>query len=199
MGNRRTYRLVLAGAAAAGLLAVGYGTAYGTAEDSRGEARRSGETQPVQQKAASGDYESALTLSDGRKVHVRLVEGTGVQERHRSADSSRWSKWQTLYKTESDRCQGVDLAEKDGTVTLIADFGLYCSDGEPPQESVAAVGTGELTDWDTDLAEGFDGWESTSISDEGSRVAFVRNSDSGLYSLRWELGEGFSEMEGPED
>jgi hypothetical protein len=148
--------------------------------------------------AAADDYESALELSDGRQVHVRLVKGTGVQERHRAAGGGKWSRWKTLYKTRTDLCQGVDLAEREGTVSLIADFGLYCSDGEPPTESVAGVGTGDLTDWDIDITKDFDGWEDASINDDGSRVVFLYDSDSGLYSLRWERSEGFSEIDRPE-
>ncbi|WP_216093844.1 hypothetical protein [Streptomyces abyssalis] len=203
MGIRRAHRAGLAGLAVAALLATGYGTAQGVSvgEDVKpggGPAGPDGRHQPAA-AAADDDYESKLELGDGRKVHVRLVKGTGVQERHKAAGGGKWSKWKTLYKTRTDLCQGVGLAEREGTVSLIADFGLYCSDGEPPTESVAGVGTGDLTEWDIDVTEDFDGWDDTSINDDGSRVVFLYDSDSGLYTLRWERSEGFSEIDRPEE
>ncbi|WP_314172472.1 hypothetical protein [Streptomyces winkii] len=207
MGIRKAHRAGLAGLAALGLLAAGYGTAQGV---SAGDGVRAGAAEAAGARnanvrhepaadAVDDDYESTLELSDGRTVHVRLVKGTGVQERHRAAGSGTWSKWKTLYKTRTDLCQGVDLAEREGTVSLIADFGVYCYDGEPPTESVAGVGTGDLTDWDIDVTEDFDGWQDSSINDDGSRVVFLYDSDSGLYSLRWEQSEGFSEIDRPGD
>lgn len=203
MGFRKAHRAALAGLAVAGLLVTGYGTAQGVS--AAGDVKRGGaaaapeaQRQPAA-AAADDDYESTLELGDGRKVHVRLVQGTGVQERHQAAGGGKWSKWKTLYETGTDLCQGVDLAEREGTVSLVADFGLYCSDGEPPTESVAAVGTGDLTDWDIDVTEDFDGWQDTSINDDGSRVVFLYDSDFGLYTLRWEQSEGFSEIDRPEE
>ncbi|MFC4493078.1 hypothetical protein ACFPA8_02870 [Streptomyces ovatisporus] len=198
---RKTRRAGLAALAALGLLAAGYGTASagtGVRPAEAGQERPEAGQQKERDEAAD-DFESTLELSDGRKVHVRLVEGTGAQERHTTAGSDKWSKWQTLYKTESDRCQGVDLQEKDGTVSLIADFGRFCYDGEPPMESIAGVGTEDLTEWDIDITEGFDGWEDSSITSEGSKVLFVYNSDFGLYTLRWDQSEGFSEIDEPEE
>jgi len=196
VGIRKTHGVLIAGVAAVGLLAAGYGTAQGvTAVPSAGGAQHT--EQGAQ--AADSDYESTLKLSDGRVVDVRLVKGTGVQERHHAAGSTKWTKWHTLYKTKSDLCQGVDLAETNGTVSLIADFGLYCYDGEPPTESVAGVGTGDLADWDINITKDFDGWEDTTIADDGSRVLFVYNSDAGLYSLGWEQSEGFGEVQSPKD
>ncbi|WP_181767000.1 hypothetical protein [Streptomyces albidus (ex Kaewkla and Franco 2022)] len=203
MGISKMHKAGLAGAAVVGLLFVGYGTAYGTASTPSADntAPADGRSQQTDQNAgaAEGEFESSLELSDGRKVHVRLVEGTGVQERHAAAGSEKWSKWHTLYKSKTDRCQGVELAETNGTVSLIADFGHFCYDGEPPTESVAGVGTGDLTDWDVDVTKDFDGWEDTTIADDGSRVLFVYNSDAGLYTLRWEQNEGFSEIDTPDE
>lgn len=201
MGIRKAHKAGLAGLAVIALLVTGYGTATGvsTDEDVRGKARNADARHQPAAAAAEDDYESTLELSDGRKVNVRLVKGTGVQERHQAAGGGKWSKWKTLYKTKTDLCQGVDLAEREGTVSLIADFGLYCYDGEPPTESVAGVGTGDLTDWDIDITKDFDGWQDTSINDDGSRVVFLYDSDSGLYTLRWERNEGFSEIDRPEE
>jgi hypothetical protein len=189
-----------AGTAALALTLAGSGTALAAATGATGSpgqqfAPRSGPVSP----AADSDYESTLKLSDGSRVHVRLVKGTGVQERHQAAGATKWSAWKTLYSTKTDLCQGVGLAETNGTVSLIADFGRYCSDGEPPTESVAGVGTGDLSRWDIKTTKDFDGWQDTSISDDGSRVVFLYDSDSGLYFLRWERSGGFEEVHSPHD
>lgn len=199
MGTRTSRRAALATLAATGLLATGYGTSVALAGDDQNGGTPPSTTQQTERRA-DDDYQSTLKLSDGRKVQVKLVKGTGVRERHTTADSTEWSAWKTLYKSKADLCQGVGLEEKNGTVSLIADFGLYCSDGEPPQESVAGVGTGNLTKWDINMTEGFDGWQDTSITDEGDKVVFLYNSDAGLYTLRWEGGNGgFGKVDGPRD
>ncbi|WP_240649300.1 hypothetical protein [Streptomyces sp. Z26] len=197
-GGKR--RGTLAALAAVGLVAAGYGTAVGvTPEPATGTDRPASVSSDASAADVSAvdDYESTLKLSDGGQVTVRLVADKGVQERHRAAGATTWSGWKTLYKTATDRCQGVELAETNGTVSLIADFGLYCSDGEPPTESVAGVAQGDLADWDIDITEDFDGWEDTSINDDGSRVLFLYNSDSGLYTLGWEQSEGFGKISKP--
>ncbi|WP_208875522.1 hypothetical protein [Streptomyces armeniacus] len=203
MGIRKGHRAVLIGAAAVGLIAAGYGSAVGVTADPSGDGARnsgpaagSGEHRTA---AADGEFESTIKLEDGRQVNVRLVEGTGVQERHRAEGADTWSKWQTIYKTESDRCQGVELTESSGTVSLVADFGRYCYDGEPPTESVAGVGLGDLagSDWEINITKDFDGWQDASVSDDGGHVVFVRNSDAGLSTLRWEQGKGFGEIVRP--
>lgn len=198
-------QLALAGVVAAALFAVGFGAAHGLADDdapARGKSTGGGKSAAERERedirnAEKGWYDSTLKLKDGRTVQVRLVEGTGVRERHRAAGSDKWSAWQTLFLSDQDRCQGVDLEEANGTVSLIADFGPYCSDGEPPQESVAAIGAGDLTKWEVDTTEGFDGWADASINDDGDRAVFLYNSDSGLYTLRWATGEGFEEIVRP--
>ncbi|MBU7596757.1 hypothetical protein JGS22_003665 [Streptomyces sp. P38-E01] len=204
MARFRGPRAAVAGVAALGLFAVGFGTAHGM-DDESGASAQSGAAQSGADSDAPGTpaeedwYESTLELSDGGRVHVRLVEGTGVQERHRAADAQEWSTWKTLHKSKEDRCQGVELEEVNGTVSLIADFGLYCSDGEPPQESVAAVGTGDLTEWAVDMTEGFDGWQDVSIREDGSKVLFINDTDSGLYTLGWDIVDGFGKMSAPRD
>lgn len=203
MGIRKTHRAILIGAAAVGLIAAGYGSAIGvTADSSEDGARNSGPAAgrgEHRTAATDSEYESTITLDDGRQVTVRLVEGTGVQERHRAEGADTWSKWQTIYKTETDRCQGVELTEANGTVSLVTDFGRYCYDGEPPTESVAGVGQGELTgnDWDIDITKDFDGWQDGSVSDDGAHVVFVYDGDAGLTSLRWEQDGGFGKIVRP--
>ncbi|RAJ70323.1 hypothetical protein K378_01488 [Streptomyces sp. Amel2xB2] len=202
MGMRKAHKIGIAGAAVLGLLVTGYGTAQGVSAAGDGDRsgphpERAGAQHQPAAAAADDDYQSTLTLGDGRKVHVRLVKGTGVQERHTASGGAGWSKWKTLYKTKTDLCQGVGLEEREGTVSLTADFGLYCYDGEPPTESVAGVGTGDLSKWDIDVTDDFDGWQDTSINDDGSRVTFLYDSDAGLYTLRWEQSEGFSEISRP--
>ncbi|MCK1795575.1 hypothetical protein MTQ01_06040 [Streptomyces sp. XM4193] len=200
MARFRGPQTAAAGVVALGLFAVGFGTAHGLGDESGTSARSDAAASTSQDAPADEDwYESTLELSDGGRVHVRLVEGTGVQERHRAAGAQEWSSWKTLYKSKEDRCQGVELEEVNGTVSLIADFGLYCSDGEPPQESVAAVGTGDLTKWAVDMTEGFDGWQDVSIRDDGSKVLFINDTDSGLYTLGWDIVDGFGKMSNPRD
>lgn len=61
------------------------------------------------------------------------------------------------------------------------------------------MGTGDLNRWDIKTVKDFDGWQDTSITDDGSRVVFLYDSDSGLYYLRWEQSTGFEEVHSPHD
>ena len=192
MTRTRRRRGAVVGALATAALVAGCGTASG-ADDGTEQAGSKRLPRQYPTGSAEGEYQATLQLEDGRQVTVRLVEGTGVQERHRASASASWSAWQTLYETDTDRCQHVELQEVSGTVALTADFGRFCSDGEPPTESVAGVGTGDLTDWDIDVTEDFDGWQDTSITDDGTRVVFLYDSDAGLYYQRWGYGTGFED------
>lgn len=185
----------MAAVAAAGLLAVGYGTAQAGVDPTADKGSSVREAKPAEQRAEDDDFESTLELRDGRKLHVRLVEGTGVQERHTDGESPAWSEWRTIHKTKKDRCQGVQLEEEEGTVSLIADFGVFCYDGEPPEDSLAGVSTGDLTDWDFDVQKQFAGWHDVTFGGWGDRVVFVVELDDGLYSLRWTKGEGFGKVQ----
>lgn len=69
---------------------------------------------------------------------------------------------------------------------MIADFGSYCYDGEPPTESIAAVGTGSLAEWSVNVTKDFDGWERATVSDDGQQVVFDRDT-----TLRWSRADGF--------
>ncbi|NYG53939.1 hypothetical protein [Nocardioides perillae] len=135
------------------------------------------------------DFRVESALPDGRKVRVWVsTNGDALLEQHYSPDADAWTGPATIYTSdEPDPCQGITLTEENGIVAVTADFGLYCEDGEPPQDSVAAVATGDLTEWETHSTEGFDGWERLTIT--GTRVEWSR----GSRSLTWEPGDGFDD------
>lgn len=140
------------------------------------------------------DDEAVVELPDGRRVSLRYEEGTGLLERHRRAKDKPWSASKTLYATGTEPCQGIDLTAHSGTVTVRAGFGTYCRDGEPPMESVAAVGTGGFGRWDAHLSEDWDGWDRVDIADDGRSATFRSDSWSGRTTLSWRLGQGFGEQ-----
>lgn len=112
-------------------------------------------------------YTTRHTLNDGRKVAMWYSEGgTELMEQHYSPDADGWTAPQAIYTSdEPDPCQGIDIVDEDGIVAVIADFGGFCYDGEPPMESLAIVGTGDLTEWQVDMTPGFDGWEQVTLTD----------------------------------
>jgi hypothetical protein len=124
-------------------------------------------------------------------MHYR--RGDGLVEQHRSAGAKGWSKPQLVYRTRTEACQGVELRTAGGTVGVIADFGVYCSDGEPPTESLAVVGTGSLRDWDVDVTKDFDGWEKIVVGGSGRSVTFSARSSAGRSSVVWSVGGGFGD------
>ncbi|MFB8266790.1 hypothetical protein ACFC96_09270 [Streptomyces sp. NPDC055955] len=140
------------------------------------------------------DDEAVVELSDGRRVSLRYQAGTGLLERHRSARGKPWSTAKTVYATKTDPCRGIDLKAQRATVTVRADFGQYCRDGEPPTESVAAVGTGGPGKWDTHLAKDWDGWDRVDIARNGKSATFSTKSSSGTTTLEWRAGKGFGEV-----
>ncbi|WP_328550873.1 MULTISPECIES: hypothetical protein [unclassified Streptomyces] len=131
-------------------------------------------------------YNAQVKLDDGRRVAMHYRRGEGLVEQHYSPRAKAWTKPTVIHRTRTDACQGIELRTSAGTVAAIADFGAYCYDGEPPTESLAAVGTGSLTTWDVDIKKDFDGWERVSVSDDGSRVVFGRD-----VTLRWNRADGF--------
>lgn len=133
------------------------------------------------------DFNALLELPDGRKVAMYYATGKGLAEQHYSPDEKSWTEPQIIYDTKTDPCQGIALDEEDGTVAVTADWALYCYDGEPPNESLAGVATGDLTDWDVDLTEGFDGWSDPTVSDDGSEVAWSYHA----ARLTWSDADGF--------
>lgn len=152
----------------------------------------------VTKSRSDGEFESTLTLDDGRQVRFRLAAGTGLQAGHRAGASGSWTGWRTVYRTKADRCQGVELSAYHGTVAVIADYGSYCYDGEPPQRSLALVGTGDLTGWQVDVVKGFDGWAKTAFAGGGARVTFSENNTLGQSTLVWREGSGFGDAVVPQ-
>ncbi|MGW2079049.1 hypothetical protein ACWCOW_19245 [Streptomyces sp. NPDC001939] len=140
------------------------------------------------------DDEAVVELSDGRRVSLRYQAGRGLLERHRSAAGKPWSKSTTVYATKADPCRGIDLKAERTTVTVRANFGQYCRDGEPPTESVAAVGTGGLGKWDTHMAKNWDGWDRVDIARNGKSATFSTKSWAGTTTLDWRAGKGFGEV-----
>ncbi|WP_174549864.1 hypothetical protein [Herbidospora cretacea] len=134
-----------------------------------------------------------LALADGRRVAMRYEKGRGLVEQHYSPRTGQWSHPRLIYGTRTDPCQSIELQAGSGTVTAIANFGRYCSDGEPPTESVAAVATGDLDRWDHHLTRKFDGWARATVTDDGRKVTFVRNATHVRVRLVWTAGDGFSD------
>ncbi|MFG2573976.1 hypothetical protein [Streptomyces sp. NPDC048481] len=139
-------------------------------------------------------FDAEITLSDGRHVGVAYVAGRGLAERHRSA-TGEWSPPHLVYTTRTDRCGSVVLKAFGDTVTVIADWGDYCYDGEPPTESVAAVGTNDLTHWDTHLTADFDGWTKVHAAGDAQGLLFTRDSTESSTRLRWSRADGFARVE----
>ena len=144
---------------------------------------------------AEGVYKAVIELPDGRKVEIRHVKRKGLGERHYDPGTGKWSRTNLIYETQSDPCQGVRLAATGGTVAVTADFGLFCYDGEPPEKSVAAVATGEFTEWQTNRHDRSDGWEKTRVTEKGERVSFVRWTEDLIVTLRWSKANGFARPE----
>jgi hypothetical protein len=131
-------------------------------------------------------YNAVVKLDDGRRVALHYLRGRGLVEQHYSPRVKAWTEPKVIYRTGTDACQGIQLRTKNGTVAAIADFGLYCYDGEPPTESIAAVGASSLTGWSVNVTKNFDGWERAAVSDDGRQVVFGRDT-----TLRWSRADGF--------
>ena len=131
-------------------------------------------------------YNAVAKLDDGRRVALHYLRGKGLVEQHYSPRAKAWTAPKVIYRTKTDACQGIQLRTRNGTVAAIADFGSYCYDGEPPTESIAAVGTGALTEWSVNVTKDFDGWEQATVSSDGQQVVF--GSDT---TLRWSRADGF--------
>jgi hypothetical protein len=141
------------------------------------------------------DFDAETELADGRRVGVAYAAGSGLLEQHRDAATGAWSAPSVVYRTASQPCQSLTLKAFDETVAVIADWGYYCADGEPPTESIAAVGTADLSRWDTKTTKDFDGWTKVTPHDDTRRLTFTRDSTEWLTRLEWSRAEGFAEVE----
>ncbi|MGW2229792.1 hypothetical protein [Streptomyces formicae] len=136
---------------------------------------------------SASPFNAQVKLADGRRVAMHYLSKKGLFVQDYSPRAKGWSKPAVVYKTTTDACQGITLKAKDGTVAAFGDFGVYCADGEPPTESVAAVATGRLTTWDKHLTKNFDGWEKIAVAAGGKKVTF----SGGGETLRWTKAAGF--------
>ncbi|MGI5490309.1 hypothetical protein [Microtetraspora malaysiensis] len=134
-------------------------------------------------------YNAVIKLADGRRVAMFYRLGTGLMEQRYSPQARGWTKPRAIFRTKQDPCQGISMRTTAGTVAVIADFGMFCYDGEPPTESIATVSTGNFQTWDIHLMKDFDGWERSSISQDGTSVSFIQKSWGKI--LRWNSGRGF--------
>lgn len=132
-------------------------------------------------------FNAQVKLADGRRVAMHYKKGKGLYVQDYSPKAKGWSTSAVVYKTKTDACQGITIKAKDGTVAAFGDFGVYCADGEPPTESVAAVATGRLTKWATHLTKDFDGWEKIAVATGGKKVTFSRGGET----LLWTKAGGF--------
>ena len=137
------------------------------------------------------DFNAEIELADGRVVSFYYAKGKGLAEQHYSPEADAWTKPRIVYRTATDPCQGIAVDAEGGTVAVTADWALYCYDGEPPAESLAGVSTGHLTDWDTDLTEGFDGWSPPEVDAGGDRVEWTYQGD---VALTWSRDDGFDKQ-----
>jgi hypothetical protein len=135
---------------------------------------------------------TVLTLADGRKVAMHYVGGKGLFEQQYSPAHGSWTASRAVYRTSVDHCQDITLRASGRTVAVIADFGLYCSDGEPPTRSLAGVSTGSLRKWDLSVTKDFDGWQKVAFSDKARTVTFSERSHAGLSTVTWTRSGGFS-------
>ncbi|MFI1508275.1 hypothetical protein [Streptomyces sp. NPDC020597] len=205
-------RALAAAAMAAGLAAACHGTSgTGAADTGAGvtatPTRSVAEASPNRSPAPTGAptpssssdprFDGEIRLADGRRVGMSYAAGRGLVERHRDAGSGAWSTPRLVYATAADRCHSLTLKAFGNTVAVIADWGDYCYDGEPPTESIAAVGTADLGRWDAELTEDFDGWTKVAAQGDGGagRLRFTRNSTETLTRLDWTATEGFAQVE----
>ncbi|MEV8313193.1 hypothetical protein AB0Q95_03380 [Streptomyces sp. NPDC059900] len=190
--------MALSGVAVLGL-AVGCGEGAGQSKDagggaaqqmsraSTGDHRYPLEKSDIPWSGSPSPFNAQVKLADGRRVAMHYMKGKGLLVQDYSPKAKGWSKSALVYKTETDACQGITLKAKDGTVAAFGDFGVYCADGEPPTESVAAVATGPLTKWATHLTKDFDGWEKIAVAAGGKKAVFSRGTDR----LTWTKAGGF--------
>lgn len=137
-------------------------------------------------------FNAEVSLDDGRRVVLYFVRGKGLVEQHYSPGARAWSRPALLHRSKTEPCSAIDLRAESGTVTAIADLAMYCDDGEPPTEALAAVATGDLQDWDLHLLQGYDGWQDMTTEMGGRHVEFT----TGGRWLSWYSLLGFVDAGG---
>lgn len=137
-----------------------------------------------------------LRTDGGNRVAVAYDPGRGLVEQHYSARAGAWSRPQLLYRTRTEPCPEMVLKNFGGTVAVMANFARFCGDGEPPTESIAAVGIEGLERWEVHLTERFDGWTTARASSDAEELTFRYpfTSPPGEARLQWRAGEGFSDL-----
>ncbi|WP_371529856.1 hypothetical protein OG302_31465 [Streptomyces sp. NBC_01283] len=166
---------------------AGAGAAHGASRISTGDHGYPLQKSDIPWSGSPSPFNAQVKLADGRRVAMHYMKGKGLLVQDYSPKAKGWSKSAVVHKTKTDACQGITLKAKDGTVAAFGDFGVYCADGEPPTESVAAVATGPLTKWATHLTKNFDGWEKIAVAPGGKKATFSRGSDT----LVWTKAGGF--------
>ncbi|MBW5424266.1 hypothetical protein GKQ77_22305 [Streptomyces sp. BG9H] len=157
------------------------------------KSHREPEDKPDSRVVEDDDDHTVLELSDGRQVSLRFTR-RGLEAQHRDASDDAWSARKTVYETGTKPCGGIRAKAYRDTVWLAAGFGVYCRDGEEPQEVIAAVATGDLSSWTTDPTKNNMVWPKARIRDSGARVDFVDRSFWGTNTLTWRKGSGFARM-----
>ncbi|WP_225882224.1 hypothetical protein [Streptomyces aureocirculatus] len=189
-------RALAAGAAAVAVLLAGSGQSLGrdaAERDGTDREAAGGHTHELRHSdipwsGSPSPFESQVRLADGRRVAMHHLRDKRLYVQDYSPEERGWSKPAVVHRAKSEACQGITLRARATTVAAIADFGTYCADGEPPTESVAAVATGSLTQWNRHLTKDFDGWEKALVSPSGKQVTFKRGGDT----LKWTKSGGFS-------
>ncbi|MGP4002577.1 hypothetical protein [Streptomyces sp. 8N706] len=176
-----------------GVVTLAVTAACGRSGAETGETRASG----YSHRLAKSTTTEVVELDDGRRVGMHYDPGRGLVEQHYSPRAKGWSKPQLIYKTRTSPCQSIALRAFGDTVAAIANFGLYCADGEPPTESIAAVGAKSLARWDTNVTKDFDGWDKATAkaSGDAQELSFTSASIESVTRLRWNRTEGFSDVE----
>lgn len=136
-------------------------------------------------------FEAQVRLVDGRMVRLWYSEdGSALKEQHFSPRAGSWTRPRVVFRSsEPDPCQGIELVAAGDLVAAVADFATWCYDGEPPQDAVAAVSFGDLTDWRVEVedVDGAVGW--TKVVVDGQRVRWT---DRGTTLLTWTPADGFT-------
>ncbi|MFH8468652.1 hypothetical protein [Streptomyces sp. NPDC017991] len=191
-GDRWPARVATAAAAAVALLAS---TAACGGTDTGAGGAGAGDTHSGSPTPSHARFVQDIEWSDGGRVGMYYAAGRGLMEQHQDTAGGPWSKPRPVYATEGDACRSITLKAFRDTVTAIANWGVYCADGEPPTESVAAVGTRNLATWDTRATEDFDGWEKAATVAGTEDLLFTRSSTEWLTRLRWSPTGGFGDVE----